>query len=156
MVRVCSDLEKPSYAAARTCYEHALVIYREIGNRNGEGVVLINLGHLASRQGRVEAAKGYYEQALATQREIGDRWGTGISLNELGAVALAQSDLAAAREYGQRTLDYLKENPSLEGAEDPMRAFHFTWEVLVALGETAAADEVLALWAAWRAGAKED
>jgi tetratricopeptide (TPR) repeat protein len=57
--------------AARTYYEQALAIAREIGDRHSEGGSLMDLASLADAQGRLEAARTYYEQALAIFEAIG-------------------------------------------------------------------------------------
>jgi class 3 adenylate cyclase/tetratricopeptide (TPR) repeat protein len=172
--------------AAKGHYAHALAIQREIGDRWGAGISLNELGAVALAQDDLAHAESCYQQALVIRQELIQPQYLVEDWAGLAKLKLAQGDREAARKYGQQILDYLKENPSLEGAENPMRAFHFTWQVLVALDQTPAANEVLelsaqiiqeyldqnsdpamqemylaqphhgALWAAWRAGAKED
>src|SRR6185437_7426015 len=56
---------------ARSYYEQALAIHREVGNRAMEGTTLNNLGTLAHSLGQPEQARAYFDQALAIFQEIG-------------------------------------------------------------------------------------
>ncbi|MBE9542653.1 MAG: tetratricopeptide repeat-containing protein, partial [Proteobacteria bacterium] len=67
-----------------------LVIAKEIGDKQGEGTDLGNLGNAYSDLGQIEKAIEYHKQALVIRREIGDRRGEGTSLNNLG-VALKEN-----------------------------------------------------------------
>ena len=53
-------------------YEQRLVIAREIGDRQGEGIVLGNLGLAYAGLGQVEKAIGLLEQSLRIGEEIKD------------------------------------------------------------------------------------
>ncbi|MCO6427789.1 TIR domain-containing protein [Nitrosomonas communis] len=55
------------------CYQAALHIAREIGNRGSEGTWLGSLGSRYADLGQTSRAIEHYEQALAIAREIGDR-----------------------------------------------------------------------------------
>ncbi|MHA2022174.1 MAG: AAA family ATPase, partial [Candidatus Thorarchaeota archaeon] len=57
---------------ARSLYEKALEIAREVGNRSSEGRVLGNLGVLHKDQGRMDEARSLCENALEIHREVGD------------------------------------------------------------------------------------
>ncbi len=60
----------------------------------------------------------------------------------LALVAVRQGDLETAGAYADQLLAAWADNPTFEGADHPMRAFHFTWQVCQALG-LAQADDVL-------------
>jgi len=83
--------------------EAAISSAREIGDRQGEGVALGNLGNAYAALGDARKAIEYHEQALVIAREIGDRRGEGAALGNLG---LAYADLGDARKaieyYEQR------------------------------------------------------
>ncbi|MCF3618185.1 tetratricopeptide repeat protein [Planktothrix agardhii 1806] len=72
------------YQAAIQSLETALNIYREIGDRNGEGKALNNLGIAYSDLGQYQKAIEFYQQSLTITREIGDRNGEGFALGNLG------------------------------------------------------------------------
>ena len=65
--------------AAREHYEAALAIFREIGGRRDEGIVLGNLGNLLRELGRMAEAREHYEAAIAINREVGNRREEGIA-----------------------------------------------------------------------------
>ena len=64
--------------------EQALILYREIGDRHGEGRTLTGLGAITDNLGQYPQALEYYEQALVIRQEIGDRSGEGVTLNNIG------------------------------------------------------------------------
>ena len=65
----------------------------EIGDRNGEGITLGNLGIAYAELNDARRAIGYFEQALSIYREIGNRLGEENALGNLGGAHL---DLGAA------------------------------------------------------------
>ncbi|MFY9823556.1 MAG: tetratricopeptide repeat protein [Thermoanaerobaculia bacterium] len=92
-------------------YEQAIPIFREIGDRNGEGVTLGSLGLAYADLGELEKAIDYYEQALVIDRELGNRQGEGRVLGNLGtayhrlgelekAISTYEPRLVIAREVG--------------------------------------------------------
>jgi tetratricopeptide (TPR) repeat protein len=135
--------DQGQYDQAMGYYEQGLVIFQEIGDRAVEGVTLNNMGTLALAQSAFHQAHGYYQQALTIRQELNqphyliDDW-AGLAL-----LALQQGDLEMAQAYTTSLLAAWAGNPTFEGAEHPMRAFHFTWQVCQALG-LAQADEILA------------
>ena len=59
--------------AATAYHEQALVIMREIGDRQGEGAILTNLGEISVEQDNWQAAISFCEQAIHIARELGER-----------------------------------------------------------------------------------
>jgi predicted ATPase/tetratricopeptide (TPR) repeat protein len=101
---------------ARTHYEAALAINRELGNRESEGAILGSLGNLYAGQGQGEVARSHYEAALAIHRKVGNRHQEGMTLahlgtlhNLMGQAEEAQSHHEAAlvihREMGNRRVE---------------------------------------------------
>jgi CHAT domain-containing protein/tetratricopeptide (TPR) repeat protein len=84
--------------------EQALVIYREIGNRAGEGVTLTGIGAVYERTGEYAQALDYYEQALVILRAVGDRAGEGVTLNNIGEVYRSTGEYAQALDYYEQAL----------------------------------------------------
>jgi tetratricopeptide (TPR) repeat protein len=85
-------------------YEQALAIWREVGDRRGEGSTLNNLGLVYDDLGQKQEALQYYEQALTITREVGDRTHEGTTLNNLGAVYDALGQEQEALRYYQLAL----------------------------------------------------
>lgn len=114
MARIYSDLGLIYNALgqrqqARKCHEEALRIYREVGDRGGEGVVLNHLGWAYNALGRKKEARQYCEQALDILREIGDRAGESRVLNNLGRIYNVLGQRELAREYHEEALKIYRE-----------------------------------------------
>jgi tetratricopeptide (TPR) repeat protein len=82
----------------------ALAVFREVGDRQGQGQTLGMLGFAFALQGRLEAAAAHYRQALSIWRELGDRQGQGETLNHLGAVLAEQGRLGEAHDHYSQAL----------------------------------------------------
>ena len=76
---------------AITAHQDAAAIFRETGDRHGEGTALDNLGLALREVGRLEEAITAHQDAAAIFRETGDRHREVIALNNL------ESDRAAQR-----------------------------------------------------------
>jgi len=101
------------FREALASWQAALAIYREIGDRAGEGNALGNLGVAYDSLGQYQQAIDLYEQHLTITREIGDRAGEGAALGNLGVaydslgqyqqtIDLYQQALTIFREIGDR------------------------------------------------------
>src|SRR5437660_1396800 len=73
-------------------YEQHLALAREVGDRQGEGNALGNLGIAYEKLGEPERAIAYYEQALDLARAIGDRRGEARHSWNLGLLVEQQGD----------------------------------------------------------------
>ena len=78
------------FEEAVTAHQDAAAIYRETGDRHGEGAALNNLGVALREVRRFEEAITACQDAAAIYRETGDRHGEGIALNNLEAARAAQ------------------------------------------------------------------
>jgi tetratricopeptide (TPR) repeat protein len=107
------------YRRAIEYHEQHLAMAREIGDREGEGHALGNLGNAYHRLGEYRRAIEYYEQQLAIAREIGDRFGEGnalwnmsLALDKLGqraeAIARAQEALQILDRIESPTADQVR------------------------------------------------
>src|SRR2546421_636521 len=84
-------------------------IFREIGDRGGEGSTLNNLGRVLNDLGQHAKAQEYYEQALNMFRETNNRRGEGWTLSNLGKTYYVQGQLDEARTYLDRALRMRRE-----------------------------------------------
>ena len=90
---------------AYACFDQALQICREIGDRRGESIVLRNLGGCAAdSSGGYAAARTYFEQSWQICHQIGERRGESESLTYLGLTARQLGDSPSACEYCQRAV----------------------------------------------------
>jgi tetratricopeptide (TPR) repeat protein len=85
-------------------FEEALVIVRELEERDAEGAILNSVGACYHSLSDFQRAIDYYEQALAIKREIGDCAGEAGSLNNLGACYHSLSDYQRAIDYYEQSL----------------------------------------------------
>lgn len=83
-------------------FNSALQCYRDVGNRNGEGIALGNMGAAYDSLGLYEQALIFYEQALVASREAGDLSNEGITLNNIGEVYRVQGRYVVAQDYYDR------------------------------------------------------
>jgi tetratricopeptide (TPR) repeat protein len=80
------------------------MIAREIGDRNGEGRTLINLGVFYYSLSDYNQAINYYQQGLTILREIGQDWAQELALLNLCKAFSALGDYNKAIEYNQQHL----------------------------------------------------
>jgi tetratricopeptide (TPR) repeat protein len=91
MARATSD-----YSKARSLYEEALSIWRELDGQRGIAAALGNLGMVSGDQGDYSAAIARHEESVAIWRELGDQTGIARTLMALGGVVAEQGDELAA------------------------------------------------------------
>ena len=103
------------WGEARECYEKALLICRELGNRQGEEQTLGNLGIVYGDQGRWEEAIKCFEQGLSVFRELGDRHGEGKGLMNMGIVYADQGRWGEAIECYEKALIICRELGDRQG-----------------------------------------
>jgi tetratricopeptide (TPR) repeat protein len=85
-------------------WQQALEIYREIGDRAGEGNALSGLGLAYHSLGQYQRAIEFSEQALAIFRDIGDRAGEGTALGNLGVAYRNLGQSQRAIEFHEQDL----------------------------------------------------
>jgi predicted ATPase/transcriptional regulator with XRE-family HTH domain len=109
--------------AERRLLAESLALFRDLGDKNGTGAVLLDQGRLAREDTDYQRAKGLIEESLALFHETGDLRRAGWALHQLARLATAQSQgeqaealfvesLAIARSVGEWsdvawTLSYL-------------------------------------------------
>ncbi len=64
-------------------YEQSLLIYKEIGDKSGEGTTLNNISGIYNARGDYETALNFLNQSLAIRQEIGNKSGEGATLNNI-------------------------------------------------------------------------
>lgn len=67
----------------------ARALFRELGDRPGEALSLLNLGNMAFVGGEPAQAGGFYEESLVLYRSLGNRWGVANCQMNLGLVHLS-------------------------------------------------------------------
>ncbi len=140
---ICYDQE--DYVQAKQHYDKSLTISRNIGATQLEGVVLNQLGYLFVAQNEFAQADVAFQEAAVIHQELNQPHHLIEDLAGLAQVRLAQKRPDHARQYISKLLDYLNDNPTLVGAEHPVRAFYVIWTLLKDLGQIGEAKYVLSL-----------
>jgi DNA-binding SARP family transcriptional activator/predicted ATPase len=92
------------YAPARVCYERALALTRQAGDRLGEARCLHSLGVIHFDLDEYRPALEYHRQALTIRRDLGDRQREAESLNALANVYSSMGEATLSRECYERSL----------------------------------------------------
>jgi len=103
------QLNRGQFREALVTFEQVLVIFREIGDRAGEGTILNNFGLVYENLGEYQQASDYYRQALVVAQELGDRVGVGTIFNNLGEVCRNLGEYRQALNYYQQALLIIQE-----------------------------------------------
>ncbi len=85
--------------------DSALAAARNLGDRQGEGSALGNLGLAYNNLDEYRKAIEFHEQYLVIAREIGDRRGEGNALGNLGNAYSSLGEYRKAIEYHERALE---------------------------------------------------
>ncbi|MBE9040178.1 tetratricopeptide repeat protein [Oscillatoriales cyanobacterium LEGE 11467] len=93
------------YQSALESFDRALVLYRELGDLRGEGVILSNIGQVYNALDDLDRAIDYYQQSLALFRQTGYLLGEAASLGNLGMAYRAKEEHERALEYFQQAID---------------------------------------------------
>lgn len=89
---------------ARKQLEQARQLYRDLGDKRGEGKATTELAWLLQEEGLWVEARALNEFVLSIERETGDRRGEAVTLNNLAAKMVSMGDLEAARAYFAQVL----------------------------------------------------
>ncbi len=85
--RIAADHKKLGLSdSAHVYYAKALRIWREIGDRPSQAIVLHDIGVLHAGADQLDSALAFFSQALPIRREVGDRTGEAATLAYLGSV----------------------------------------------------------------------
>jgi tetratricopeptide (TPR) repeat protein len=113
-------------------YNQALKIYREIGDRQDVGIVLLNLGQFHHDRGKYDDALKLFKEALQIQREVGNESDQGLCLNNIGNSYAFKGDYDNARTYFEQALQ-LREK--IKVPSDIADTLHNLGEVSMKMGQ---------------------
>lgn len=109
------QLKASQFTPALQFWQQALLIYREIKDRQGEGKTLGNIGLAYHYLGDYRKAIEYYQQSLPILREIKDSKTEGIVLYNFGNTYDSLGDYRKAIQYHQQSLKIAQEIKDREG-----------------------------------------
>lgn len=101
-------------------YGRSLQIGIEIGDRQGVGVCLNNMGNIYKNQGHYAKAIDCFFESLTIREEVGDTHGMASSLGNIANLYSAQGDNDKALEYFARCLTTMKELGNKQGIAGTM------------------------------------
>jgi hypothetical protein len=88
------------WAGGWAAFVEGLGLYREIGNKSGQAMMLNDMGALTVTQGDFDRAVRLYREALALALEIGDKRRAAFSLEGLALAVVRRAPGAAAQLLG--------------------------------------------------------
>jgi len=97
------------YIRARALAESSIKLYREIGDNQGVGLALIDLGATFEYEGKEEDAIESFEESLRLLRATGERWGIAYALLWLGDTCLRMGDIERAATSWEESLRLTRE-----------------------------------------------
>jgi tetratricopeptide (TPR) repeat protein len=92
-----------------------------MGDRNGEGAILSNIGVAFADQQQFSRATEYYQQALTIYQSIGHRSSQAVVLSNLGTLHVDWHQLPVALDYYRRSLVMFQESKDRYGEEKMLR-----------------------------------
>jgi tetratricopeptide (TPR) repeat protein len=97
------------YIRARAFAESSIKLYREIGDNQGAGLVLADLGASLHWDGKGEEAIESLEESLRLLRATGERWGIAYALLWLGDTWFRMGDIERAATTWEESLRHTQE-----------------------------------------------
>ncbi|MCC5610470.1 tetratricopeptide repeat protein [Nostoc sp. CHAB 5834] len=98
------QLSQSQFQQAVKTFEQALVIFRQIGDRQGEGATLNSIGANYENLGQYTKALEVSVQALAILKEMGDKSGEAITLSNIGKIYESLGQYTKALEFHEQGL----------------------------------------------------
>lgn len=108
---------------AEKAYTEALGIFRTVGKKDSEGIVLSNLANLSLERGRVTQAIEYYQSAIPLLEEYGKPGNLSTTLNNLGIQLTLKGQFALAEEYILRAGDLIKDSDNVRKKIQVIQAY---------------------------------
>jgi len=102
-----------------------LLLYRQIGDRAGEGRMLSNIGTIHRSLGQYPQALEAQQQALTIARETGDRPSEGVILGNIGTIYDRQGQYFQALEFLEQSLAIARELNIREGETQALTGIGF-------------------------------
>jgi tetratricopeptide (TPR) repeat protein len=104
------------YPAAAEALGQAVEIYRQFGDRTGQGMALNEKGTLHRITGELALAEGCHQQALEMARAINSSWEQAHALAGLGRCAVAVARIAEGEASLRQALAIFRQIGSPEAA----------------------------------------
>ena len=109
------------YTKARELWHENVTIRRRLGNREGVGWAIVQVGHAAEGEGDYGGARAAYEEALTIGQTLGYKRMIARSLTQLAEVTLLEGKAAEAGGLFEETLPLWEEIGHRSGLVDSLR-----------------------------------
>ncbi len=108
-------LTRSDHDGARSAFEEAQLLYRQVGDIHGEANCICSLGEIALARSDHHGARAAYEEAQALYRQVGDIHGAANCIKGLGDIAVRRSDHDGARVAYEEAQPLYREVGSIHG-----------------------------------------
>jgi len=109
-------------------YDRSLQIGREIGDRQGVGVCLNNMGNIYKNQGVYSKAIECFFESLAIREEINDSIGIASSWGNISNTYKSLGDYENSLQYALRCLNMMEELANLQGVAGTLNNIGLLYE----------------------------
>jgi tetratricopeptide (TPR) repeat protein len=92
------------YSHTQSIYAQAIQIQKELGDRPGQALSLLNMGNIAFESKHMRDARKYWEESLAIYRVLDHAWGISNSLANLGVLEQVEGRPSEAVRLGREAL----------------------------------------------------
>lgn len=100
---------KYDYQAARKAFEDSMMLFRSVGDRRWEAILVSDLANLSFTQGELADPRRQLETNLSYFRETKDRQHIGFSLTRLAEIARTEGNYDLAKEFAVEGLSIAHE-----------------------------------------------
>ena len=121
---------KRLYAEARSAYEEALKLYREISDTKHEATVMTNIGVVQSSAGETDEALKTFEAALKVSRDADHKNAEAITLNNTGKLYSNRGEHRKALELFKQALPLLRAVDDKSGEAVALSYAMYDWASL--------------------------
>lgn len=118
------------YDEALSNANRGLTITKDVGERNWEAWALTSLGKTYFELGKLRKSANAFKEAIDLRQAMEQNNLVCEPYAGLARISLQTGDLSAALMYVDRIIDYLDQDGSLEGTEEPIRIYLTCFQVL--------------------------
>ena len=102
--------EQDKFADAERYFNESLTIMKQLGDRQGEGIALFNIGNTNLYRNKLDIAGKQFEQSLRIARTVNDYEGASDALIQLAAIAEQHQDIPRRQTLLKEAASILRTN----------------------------------------------
>jgi tetratricopeptide (TPR) repeat protein len=116
-------------AGARTWWERSLAVRRELGDKPGVAIMVVNTAFAAFVQQRPDEARLLLAEGEALCRELGIRWATSRATQLLALLSATQGEIDAARRLYEQCFVPFRDLGALRELAELLISMTLTWRI---------------------------